>query len=109
MLRLLLPRLALVFVAVPLLFVATALWASRMGFDPAPSASAVGALAFASLTLAPSHKNAAMRAALLMLLVVAAWTTAWLDSDKMDDTTPAHDASEKTVERGILTHHLRVG
>jgi hypothetical protein len=73
-----LPRFLLVLAVVPLLFAATALCAARLGFEPAAPAAAVGAVSFAAVALAPSSKNAAVRAALLGALVALAWIVALL-------------------------------
>jgi hypothetical protein len=65
-LRLLVPRFLIVVVAAPLAFVAALYGAQRFGFDADAVAGVAAAVTFAAVALAPSHKNASMRALLLL-------------------------------------------
>lgn len=72
------PRFLLVVLVVPLCFVLAAFAAAQAGQDPGPTAAVVGAASFAAVALAPSTRNAVMRAALLVGLTAAAWLVASL-------------------------------
>lgn len=69
MLRLVVPRLLIVVICVPPLFAATAFAMAELGRAPEAPANVVGAVSFAALVLAPSHRNAVMRALVLGLTV----------------------------------------
>lgn len=61
-----LPRFLIAVVAVPAAFVLAAFAAVRVGFAPQGPAAIVGAVTFALVVMAPSTKNAAVRAAIVL-------------------------------------------
>lgn len=67
-----LPRFALAVATVPLAFVLCAFAAARFSWDPERAGAAAGALTFALVVLAPSTRNAAVRAGIACALAALA-------------------------------------
>lgn len=90
------PRFLLVVVVVPLCFVLAAFAAAQLGREPAPVAALVGAVVFAALALAPSTRNALVRAALLLALTAIAWSVTALVGTERDQ--PASSSARTRPE-----------